>query len=366
MTDLKDGDECELVVVPSRGAVAATTTGRGGKQGRVTTTTEPPNSISPTSSSTSSSSSSSSSHAPRPDAIRSSLSDADAARDGGRNLNSTRRVSTTAAGTSHRKDAHDFCDTRGGKTIRSSQPSAPTASKATVATAAAAAKDDRRWTNESGDSSRDDEWLPTRQQPEDMLPSNCGLAPRAVPKVKAMSTRSAFIMCRKNQWGSILDGLRDNQLDPLMPISMANNLTTTVLHQAISSRSPDIQARIKVIDYILRTAPKAAAVKNDYDSLPLHSLAQRNVKMDSKSKARLIKRLVEIYPAGLKEQGGAKRTPLHVLCTGMCRCWRKEVIVCISVLDDSTMPLFLGRISQITSRQNWSKPWWMLVPRHAP
>lgn len=58
-------------------------------------------------------------------------------------------------------------------------------------------------------------------------------------------------------------------------------------------------------------------VKNGYGSLPLHVICQRNVKMDSASKEKLIRDLINADPGSLTQQGGVgKRTPLHIIFTG--------------------------------------------------
>lgn len=96
---------------------------------------------------------------------------------------------------------------------------------------------------------------------------------------------------------------------------MSNRLTTTVMHQAITSKA-DNQARVKVIRKVLEIAPEAAALKNGFGSLPLHCLLQRNVKLGVKSKEELTCALIDAYPAALLWSGGkGKRTPLHVLFT---------------------------------------------------
>lgn len=74
--------------------------------------------------------------------------------------------------------------------------------------------------------------------------------------------------------------------------------------------------RALVISTILRNTPQAAAIKNGYGSLPLHVISQRNTKIDSQTKERLIVELVEAYPGALVEEGGVgKRTPLHIIFT---------------------------------------------------
>jgi hypothetical protein len=97
-------------------------------------------------------------------------------------------------------------------------------------------------------------------------------------------------------------------------------VSTTIIHQAITSKG-DTKARARVIREILAIAPQAAAIKNGYGSLPLHVISQRNTKLDAPTKELLITELVHAYKGALVEQGGVgKRTPLHIIFTGMsCR-----------------------------------------------
>jgi hypothetical protein len=127
---------------------------------------------------------------------------------------------------------------------------------------------------------------------------------------------AVFSMCRQNQWNSVLNCIRNNHLIPVTSMIMDNHISTTILHQAITSKG-DTVARTRVIQEILDIAPKAASIKNGYGSLPLHVIAQRNTKMDSPTKELLINELVNANRGALIEQGGVgKRTPLHIIFTG--------------------------------------------------
>eukprot|EP00535_Pseudo-nitzschia_heimii_P002255 CAMPEP_0197185068 /NCGR_PEP_ID=MMETSP1423-20130617/11121_1 /TAXON_ID=476441 /ORGANISM="Pseudo-nitzschia heimii, Strain UNC1101" /LENGTH=301 /DNA_ID=CAMNT_0042636031 /DNA_START=598 /DNA_END=1503 /DNA_ORIENTATION=- len=98
-------------------------------------------------------------------------------------------------------------------------------------------------------------------------------------------------------------------------MTMDNNISTTVLHQAITSKG-DIKKRARVIQEILRITPHASSIKNGYGSLPLHVISQRNTKIDSKTKEMLILDLMNSYPESLTQQGGVGlRTPLHIIFT---------------------------------------------------
>lgn len=96
---------------------------------------------------------------------------------------------------------------------------------------------------------------------------------------------------------------------------MDNNISTTILHQAITSKG-DVKKRARVIQEILRFTPHAASIKNGYGSLPIHVISQRNTKMPSKTKEILIRDLMDAYPESLTQQGGVgMRTPLHIIFT---------------------------------------------------
>jgi len=127
--------------------------------------------------------------------------------------------------------------------------------------------------------------------------------------------RAVFLMCRGNQWDSVLNSIRSNHLIPTTNMTMDNNISTTILHQAITSKG-DIKKRARVIQEVLRIAPLAASIKNGYGSLPLHVISQRNTKMDSKTKEILIRDIMDAYPESLTQHGGVgMRTPLHIIFT---------------------------------------------------
>jgi hypothetical protein len=130
---------------------------------------------------------------------------------------------------------------------------------------------------------------------------------------------AVFGMCRQNQWTSVLNCVRSNPWISVTSMIMDNHISTTILHQAITSKG-DTKARARVIREILASAPNAAAIKNGYGSLPLHVIAQRNTKMDAATKELLINELVVAYKDALAEEGGVgKRTPLHIIFTGTSR-----------------------------------------------
>mmetsp|Transcript_37831 Transcript_37831/g.91744 ORF Transcript_37831/g.91744 Transcript_37831/m.91744 type:complete len:406 (+) Transcript_37831:768-1985(+) len=138
----------------------------------------------------------------------------------------------------------------------------------------------------------------------------------AIPTMLGRNEMHAiFSMCRKNQWNSVLRCVQTNPQIPVTSMIMDNHISTTILHQAITSKG-NTELRAKVIRTILEMAPQAAAIKNGYGSLPLHVIAQRNTKMDAPTKELLITELVLAYKGALLQPGGVgKRTPLHIIFT---------------------------------------------------
>jgi hypothetical protein len=124
-----------------------------------------------------------------------------------------------------------------------------------------------------------------------------------------------FQLCRNDEWAAILGELKKNPLIATTSMIMDNHISTTVLHQAITSKG-NTRERAEVVQEILRMTPHAAAIKNGYGSLPLHVIAQRNTKMDAPTKELLIRKLVLAHKEALTEPGGVgKRTPLHIIFT---------------------------------------------------
>lgn len=127
--------------------------------------------------------------------------------------------------------------------------------------------------------------------------------------------RAVFLMCRGNQWDSVLNSIRSNRQIATTIMTMDNNISTTILHQAITSKG-DVKKRARVIQEILCVTPHAASMKNGYGSLPIHVISQRNTKLDAKTKEILIHNLMNAYPESLIQQGGVgMRTPLHIIFT---------------------------------------------------
>ena len=125
----------------------------------------------------------------------------------------------------------------------------------------------------------------------------------------------------------------------LAVMPMDNHINTTIIHQAITSKG-DTSVRAAVIMEILRMNPQAAAIKNGYGSLPLHVIAQRNTKIDSATKDKLMRLLVDAYPEALSIPGGVgKRTPLHIIFTGTFRGVRSRS------MSDPISPPFADYIS---------------------
>jgi hypothetical protein len=124
-----------------------------------------------------------------------------------------------------------------------------------------------------------------------------------------------FNLCRQDEWKVVLDYVRANPSMALTEMTMDNHIKTTILHQAITSKSK-ISDRALVIQTVLELVPKAASIKNGYGSLPLHVICQRNTKMNSQIKEALIHDLIKAFPQALEEEGGVgQRTPLHIAFT---------------------------------------------------
>jgi hypothetical protein len=149
-----------------------------------------------------------------------------------------------------------------------------------------------------------------------MVPFGNDQLRRHAPTNSDDEMKAIFQMCKCDQWDNVLNSLKSKPELAKKTMAMANNIETTILHQAITSKG-NIQARTNVIDYILDFVPEAAAVENGYRSLALHVICQRNTRLNSKTKDRLIRKLVAKYPEGLNQEGGVgKRTPVHIIFTG--------------------------------------------------
>jgi hypothetical protein len=141
-----------------------------------------------------------------------------------------------------------------------------------------------------------------------------GAIDRANPMTKELTMLLRW--CRSNDWGRVLQKIQANPYVALEILTMGNYISTTILHQAISSKG-DIAMRAEVISAILSTTPEAAKLTNGYGSMPLHAIAQRNLKMDSQTKERLMIDLVLCHKDALTSNGGiGGRTPLHIIFTG--------------------------------------------------
>lgn len=155
-------------------------------------------------------------------------------------------------------------------------------------------------------------WGPWDQLSQTMKSSgNQNLTKPTVEDMKAV-----FALCRDNHWDDIHRRLEVNPWIALTPMVMVNHISSTVLHQAITSRG-NVERRAEVIRLILTMTPQAASIRNGYGSLPLHVIAQRNTKMAARVKENLIGLLIKADPMALLEPGGVgRRTPLHIIFTG--------------------------------------------------
>lgn len=138
----------------------------------------------------------------------------------------------------------------------------------------------------------------------------------SLPHVDKHELGAIFQLCRTDRWSEVLAKQQQKPWIALTPMTMDNHITTTILHQAITSKG-NTGLRAKVILSILEKTPQAARIKNGYGSLPLHVIAQRNTKIDSSTKEKLIFELIRVNKGALTEEGGVgKRTPLHIIFTG--------------------------------------------------
>lgn len=128
--------------------------------------------------------------------------------------------------------------------------------------------------------------------------------------------QNLLMLCKYHMWAEVKKILVKNPLRALETITMENNNSTSLLHQVITSKSSNMDARWKIIKMILTSVPNAASIPNGYGSLPLHVVSQRNIKMDATMKEDVILALIDAYPSALLSLGGVgKRTPLHIAFT---------------------------------------------------
>jgi hypothetical protein len=137
-----------------------------------------------------------------------------------------------------------------------------------------------------------------------------------IPEPSRADMVRVFQLCRGDDWRAVLRYVETNPWLAVTPMIMDNHISTTVIHQAITSKG-NTADRATLILAILSNTPQAAAIKNGYGSLPLHVIAQRNTKMNAQTKEKLIFELVKAHTGALVEEGGVgKRTPLHIIFTG--------------------------------------------------
>jgi hypothetical protein len=140
--------------------------------------------------------------------------------------------------------------------------------------------------------------------------------PELPPAVRREEMEFLFQRCRKNEWKIVWNALIKNPNVGLGHMVMDNHISTTIIHQAITSKG-DENLREKVILKILEVTPAAAFIRNGYGSLPLHVIAQRNTKIKSVAKEILIRALVDANVDAITNEGGpGKRTPVHIIFTG--------------------------------------------------
>jgi hypothetical protein len=84
--------------------------------------------------------------------------------------------------------------------------------------------------------------------------------------------RDVFKLCRNNQWNQVHQCVLQDPTIATTPLIMDNNISTTILHQAISSKS-DTQARAAVVMAILESTPNAASIAMAMDHFQSTSFA---------------------------------------------------------------------------------------------
>lgn len=110
----------------------------------------------------------------------------------------------------------------------------------------------------------------------------------AVERMSSDREISALLSeCRHNKWGNVLNRVNKNHSLAVAKLPLENHITTTILHQAITSKGNTTE-RATLILRILEVAPEAAGIPNGYASYPIHCLAQRNTKMNASTKETLL------------------------------------------------------------------------------
>lgn len=113
----------------------------------------------------------------------------------------------------------------------------------------------------------DDVYIPMTPSPRLVTPEknrtgysrfNQRQAPYRTPSREEMT--AVFRMCREDKWNSVLNSIRSNRNIQTTKMTMDNNIATTVLHQAITSKS-DTKKRVMIIQEILQSTPQAASSK---------------------------------------------------------------------------------------------------------
>ena len=141
------------------------------------------------------------------------------------------------------------------------------------------------------------------------------MIPTSVASLPANISKEIALLSRQERWSELLAFVLAAPEVALVSMTMDNNIATTLMHQAITSKS-DVKSRADLIKAILSSKPEAASITNGYGSLPLHVIAQRNCKIDSASKEELVAALLQAYPHALITEGGVgRRTPLHIAFT---------------------------------------------------
>ena len=121
--------------------------------------------------------------------------------------------------------------------------------------------------------------------------------------------RTILELCQDGAWFRVFPLLLDNPLIALTPMRLNSRgtQTTTLLHQAITSKAGDAKSRELLIGKILELAPAAAAIRNTAGLLPLECLGQRDIKFESRVKKSLRSALVKAHPMMDEEASPPRR-----------------------------------------------------------
>jgi hypothetical protein len=89
-----------------------------------------------------------------------------------------------------------------------------------------------------------------------------------------------YRFCHGSKWNKVLEYVNQDPLIGTRSMIMDNLNTTTIIHQAITSKG-DAAVRARVISTIIKHTPEAARIKNGFGSMPLYLIANRTSSTNS-------------------------------------------------------------------------------------